>query len=100
MGAAMQAQGHTQVVSRLVDYHLNPQAIADAPRWRVYEGRNVSIEYGASAQLLDGLRTLGHVITPAARDSSEFGRAQLIHRLDEGYLAASERRSDGQAVGF
>jgi gamma-glutamyltranspeptidase/glutathione hydrolase len=30
----------------------------------------------------------------------EFGSAQLIYKLDDGYLAASEPRRDGQAVGF
>ena len=32
MGGSMQAQGHMQVISRMVDYHQNPQAAADAPR--------------------------------------------------------------------
>jgi gamma-glutamyltranspeptidase/glutathione hydrolase len=36
----------------------------------------------------------------ADRWSTDFGRAQLIYKLDDGYFAASERRTDGQAVGF
>ena len=27
----MQAQGHTQIMTRFVDYHQNPQAASDAP---------------------------------------------------------------------
>jgi hypothetical protein len=38
----------------------------------------------------------------ADRWSTDFGRAQLIYKMenDSGYFAASERRTDGQAVGF
>lgn len=100
MGGSMQAQGHMQVMSRLVDYQQNPQAAADAPRWRVDEGANVGIEYGVPAAVVDALVSCGHEITQADRWSTDFGRAQLILKLDDGYLAASERRTDGQAVGF
>ena len=31
---------------------------------------------------------------------TEFGRGQFIFKLDDGYFAASEKRTDGQAVGF
>ena len=30
----------------------------------------------------------------------EFGGAQIIYKLEDGYLAASDPRKDGQAVGF
>jgi gamma-glutamyltranspeptidase/glutathione hydrolase len=39
-------------------------------------------------------------VVRAEADSLEFGAAQLIQRLDDGYAAASEPRRDGQAVGF
>jgi gamma-glutamyltranspeptidase/glutathione hydrolase len=100
MGGSMQAQGHMQVMSRLVDYQQNPQAAADAPRWRVDEGANVGIEHGIPADVIDALVNCGHEITQADRWSTDFGRAQMIFRLDHGYLAASERRTDGQAVGY
>jgi gamma-glutamyltranspeptidase/glutathione hydrolase len=29
-----------------------------------------------------------------------FGGAQLIHRYDDGYAAASDHRKDGCAIGF
>ena len=38
MGGSMQAQGHAQVMMRFADYQQNPQAAADAPRWRVGPG--------------------------------------------------------------
>ena len=36
----------------------------------------------------------------ADRTATDFGRAQLIYCMGDGYLGASERRTDGQAVGF
>ena len=99
MGGSMQAQGHTQVMTRLVDYHQNPQAASDAPRWRIDTGLKVGIEYGISPDVVDALSARGHQFTQADRWSTDFGRAQLIYKLEDGYLAASERRTDGQAVG-
>jgi len=101
MGGSMQAQGHTQVMVRFADYRQNPQAAADAPRWRVGDGLEVvNIEHGVPAAVLDELKSRGHKVVQADRWSTDFGRAQLIYRMDDGYLAASERRTDGQAVGF
>jgi gamma-glutamyltranspeptidase/glutathione hydrolase len=100
MGGSMQAQGHTQVMMRMVDYHQNPQAAADAPRWRIESGVKVAIEHGAPADVVNELRSRGHDMPQADRWSTDFGRAQLIYRMDDGYFAASERRTDGQAVGY
>lgn len=100
MGGSMQAQGHSQVMVRFADYGQNPQAAADAPRWRIDTGLSLAIEQGVSADVIAELRNRGHQITQADRWSTDFGRAQLIYKMDDGYLAASERRTDGQAVGF
>ncbi len=100
MGGSMQAQGHAQIMIRLADYHQNPQAAADAPRWRVDENLAVNVEQGVSAEVIEELRKRGHRVVQADRWSTDFGRAQLIYKMDDGYFAASERRTDGQAVGF
>jgi gamma-glutamyltranspeptidase/glutathione hydrolase len=100
MGGSMQAQGHTQVVLRMVDYRQNPQAAADAPRWRVDTGVTVNIEHGVPAEVVAALKDRGHDMQQAGRWSTDFGRAQLIYRMEDGYFGASERRTDGQAVGF
>jgi gamma-glutamyltranspeptidase / glutathione hydrolase len=50
---------------------------------------------------VESLRERGHKPTVAARDSLDFGAAQLIYRTDDdAYVAASDSRRDGQAVGF
>ncbi len=100
MGGSMQAQGHSQVMVRFADHGQNPQAAADAPRWRIDTGLSLGIEQGVDPAVIAELNRRGHNITQADRWSTDFGRAQLIYKMDDGYLAASERRTDGQAVGF
>ena len=99
MGGPMQAQGHAQMVVRLADYGQNPQAAADAPRFQVLSGREVAVETDYPAAALDELERRGHLLRRMSRDPM-FGGAQLIHRLADGYCAASEPRKEGQAVGF
>jgi gamma-glutamyltranspeptidase/glutathione hydrolase len=96
----MQAQGHLQIMTRFADYGQNPQAAADAPRWRIDKGYTVGIEQGISGEVVAELARRGHDLAQAERWSTDFGRAQIIYRMEDGYLAASERRADGQAVGF
>jgi gamma-glutamyltranspeptidase/glutathione hydrolase len=78
----------------------NPQAASDAPRWRLDQGVDVNIEQGVPADVMDELGRRGHILHLADRWATTFGRAQLIYRMEGGYLAASERRTDGQAVEF
>jgi gamma-glutamyltranspeptidase/glutathione hydrolase len=100
MGGLMQPQGHTQVVVGSVDYGLNPQAVLDAPRWRVQEGLTVDLEREWPEHILRGLADRGHAVNlPLERGA--FGRGQIIWQLEEGvYVAGSDRRADGAAVGW
>jgi gamma-glutamyltranspeptidase/glutathione hydrolase len=100
MGGSMQPQAHMQVMVRLTDYHQNPQAASDAPRWRLDEQMNVQLEPDLPAAVIDELKSRGHRTIRSDRLSTEFGRGQFIFKLDDGYFAASEKRTDGQAVGF
>ncbi len=100
MGDFMQPQGHTQVVIGTVDYKMNPQAILDAPRWRVTGGLDVSLELGTPEHVISGLAARGHA-THIPANRKMFGRGQIIWRLDDGvFVAGSDRRADGAAVGW
>ena len=99
MGGTMQPQGHVLVVVRIADYGQNPQAACDGPRFRWVEGLKVSVEGGFPPATLDGLRERGHELV-TVDDYNQFGSCQAIWRLDDGYVAASDPRRDGQAVGF
>ena len=100
MGGEMQPQGHLQVVSGMLDHGLNPQAVLDAPRWQLGDGVDVVLEPGASADVVEGLQARGHRVRHA-QNSLSFGRGQIIQRLENGvYVAGSEPRADGAAVGY
>ena len=113
MGAAMQPQGHAQVLTHMIDFGLNPQAAGDAPRVRhegsteptgappLAHGGTVRLEPGFTVEAIEGLAWRGHRIE-RSEDRSPFGGYQAIRRdLGNGvYLGASESRKDGHAAGF
>ena len=101
MGGPMQAQGHLQMALRMLAHRQDPQAAADAPRWRVLSGRRVAVEPGMDADLVRALRALGHEIVIERTDESfGFGGAQIVQRTAVGYVAGSDPRKDGQALAW
>jgi gamma-glutamyltranspeptidase/glutathione hydrolase len=99
MGGPMQPQGHVQVVARIVDHGQNPQAACDGPRFRWAQGLQVCCEKGFPPSTLDELRRRGHQLV-TTDDYNQFGSCQAIWRLDDGFLAVSDPRRDGQAAGI
>jgi gamma-glutamyltranspeptidase / glutathione hydrolase len=106
MGGHMQPQGHVQVVVSTVDDEVDPQEALDAPRWYWHSGRTVHVEPSMvaspdGAAAVEGLRRRGHEVTVAG-ELSGFGYGQAIWRLPDGagYVAGSEPRADGCAVGY
>ncbi|BDD88330.1 gamma-glutamyltransferase family protein [Desulfofustis limnaeus] len=100
MGAHMQAQGHVQMMIRLFDYGQHPQAASDAPRWHVNRDLSLSLEEGFPEDAVAGLTARGQRLV-LDTTTAVFGGAQLVRRLANGwYLAGSDHRKDGQAVGF
>ena len=100
MGGHMQAQGHVQMVVRLVDFRQNPQACSDGPRWIVNVDGSISVEDRIPAAVCDELVRRGHRIVSPEVPMFGFGGAQLVHRHDDGFVAASDHRKDGCAIGF
>jgi gamma-glutamyltranspeptidase/glutathione hydrolase len=100
MGGPIQPPGHVQTLVRMVACGMNPQAALDAPRWRVNAGRSIDLEPTASAELRAGLAALGHELRAIEDSYMDFGAGQCIARGEDGYVAASDPRRDGQAAGF
>ncbi|MFO1323815.1 MAG: gamma-glutamyltransferase family protein [Burkholderiales bacterium] len=100
MGGPIQPPGHVQTIVRLVDYAMNPQAALDAPRWKVAPDGAVDLEASAAPQLRSELIAMGHRIASMPDSYMDFGAGQFIVRADDGYVAASDPRRDGQAVGY
>ncbi len=104
MGGNMQPQGHLQTLVRMLVYKQQPQAACDAPRWKFSSGQAVDFEGSMASELIAGLKHLGHQFEPTDDNYMDFGSGQFIWRLsdnmDDGYVAASDSRRDGQAVGY
>jgi gamma-glutamyltranspeptidase/glutathione hydrolase len=101
MGGQMQAQGHVQLALRILRHGQNPQAAADAPRWRIVQDRKVVVEPGLDALVGAWLRARGHQLTVERSDTDfAFGGAQIVLRTEAGYVAGSDPRKDGLALGL
>ncbi|MEI2416712.1 gamma-glutamyltransferase family protein [Orrella sp. JC864] len=105
MGGDMQPQGHLQTLIRMLDYRQQPQAACCAPRWKVNRDFTLDVEASMDPRLVQALAQRGHVLQSIDDPYMDFGAGQFIWRLHEqdnerGYVAASDARRDGAAVGF
>ncbi len=104
MGGNMQPQGHLQTLVRMLTHRQQPQAACDAPRWKVGSGLGVDFESTMAPSLVSGLKALGHRFEAVPDAYMDYGSGQFIWKLsddlDDGYVAASDSRRDGQAVGY
>jgi gamma-glutamyltranspeptidase / glutathione hydrolase len=98
VGGLMQAQGHLQVVCNLVDYEMSPQAALDAPRFRVLQDGNTSLEEGISREVCDEVDGLGIGLRQNAAEEG-FGGGQVI-LITENLFGGSDPRKDGCAIGY
>jgi gamma-glutamyltranspeptidase/glutathione hydrolase len=101
MGGPMQAQGHLQMMLRILRYKQNPQAAADAPRWRIESGLKVAVERSFDPQVIEALRAKGHDVE--VEDPSgvfAFGGAQIIQRTAHGYVGGTDPRKDGLVAAY
>ncbi|HXU52297.1 MAG TPA: gamma-glutamyltransferase family protein [Casimicrobiaceae bacterium] len=99
MGGPIQPPAHVQTLSRLIDHGMNPQAILDAPRWKI-DGESIDLEQSAAPALREGLAALGHRIEDSVDSYMDFGAGQFVVRCEGGYACGSDPRRDGQAAGF
>lgn len=101
MGGFMQPQGHFQVVTNTIDFHLNPQAALDAPRWQWIEGKKVLVEPGFPNHIAEALIRRGHQIQKSV-ETGGFGRGQIIWRDPESgvLMGGSESRTDASIAAW
>lgn len=99
MGGFMQPQGHLQLIMNTVDFHLNPQAAIDAPRWRWIGDRSIELEHSFPPHLAEALARRGHNISMVL-DPYGFGRGQIIWRDQKtGVLTGgTDSRTDGMVA--
>ena len=98
MAAAMQPQGHAQLLSNLIDHGMNPQEAVDHPRHR-HEGDTLLVEGRIPEDEVEKLRGMGHDVEVGPDYAIPTGGAQLIRILESGVRACgSDPRKDGCAL--
>ncbi len=92
----MQPQGQLQVLTNLIDFHMNPQEALDAPRWQWVKGKKIQVESDINKEIVEGLRKKGHEVT-VMDDFANMGKGQIILKNTENdsYVCATEKRCDG-----
>jgi gamma-glutamyltranspeptidase / glutathione hydrolase len=114
MGADMQPQGQVQVLVNMIDFDMDPQAAGDAARMRHFGGRQpngqrldglgiVQYEGEFDSSLIKELQRRGHKMQEIDDWLTGFvGGYQAIRyeSNDEVYVAGSEPRLDGCALGY
>ena len=98
MGAHFQPMGHVYIMSNMFDYGMDPQEAIDSPRV-FFEGDALLVEESVPAEVVAGLRRLGHRV---ARGATPWGGGQIVVMdRDRGVLiGASDPRKDGMAIGY
>lgn len=98
MGGAYQPNGHSRMITNMVDFGMDAQASMDAPRCFSDKGE-MTVERGYDKAVADELQSLGHkVIIPDA----PLGGGQIIriNHADGVLEGASDPRKDGCALGY
>jgi gamma-glutamyltranspeptidase/glutathione hydrolase len=98
MGGSMQPQGHVQVLLNVVLFGMDIQEAIDAPRFRHTSGLRIVLEAPVPDEVRQALERMGHQIGDESRSS--FGGGQGIMKLERGWVAGSDPRKDGAAVGY
>jgi gamma-glutamyltranspeptidase/glutathione hydrolase len=100
MGGHGQAQTQVQVLARAVLDGADPQVAIDAPRWVVDPGRwTVTAESRFDHDWLRELRARGHFLQLTWDHDTAMGHAHAIERTPSGFLAGTDPRAEGAALG-
>ena len=99
MGGDMQAQGHVQVLTNMIDLGMDLQHAIETPRFRYVSGSRVYLEPEMGKDVIDKLAARGHQPLTPRRNQMGGGQAILVER--NGTLAGgSDIRKDGMALGY
>jgi len=98
MGGQYQAAGHAYVLSKMIDFGLNPQLALNYPR--IFPNNNIlDIENEFDSDVVNELKLKGHQINyPVAPIGG--GQMILIDEERNLLIGASDWRKDGLAIGY
>ncbi|HJN44622.1 MAG: gamma-glutamyltransferase [Acidobacteria bacterium] len=98
MGGDMQPQGHTQVLSNIIDFGMNLQEAGDAARVR--HGGSVQVEPGVTDAVIAELERMGHRVRRAGGGGMGGYQAIMINPETGMLHAGTDPRKDGAAIGY
>lgn len=98
-GGNMQPQGQLQIALRVLLDGRNPQSAIDAPRFRQMAGLDINLEDAVPQATRRYLEDHGHRVLPLPEGYMDFGSAQALCRYDDCWVAGTDGRKDGAAVG-
>lgn len=109
VGGPQQPQAHVQVLLNMVLFDMDVQEAIDAPRFRHWEGNNVSFEQAIPQSTVDQLHLMGHAPQNPVMATAQgffhgnnpglvFGGGQAVMKSGKGYVAGSDSRRDGVAA--
>ena len=106
MGGNGQAMFHTQILTNLLDYQLDPQEAIERPRFLIgaflpgEPDDTIHLESRLPADIFEALRARGHSVKPAPDFFMKTGHAHAIAFHDGTLLGGADPRGDGVALGF
>lgn len=109
VGGPQQPQAHVQMLLNMLVFDMDIQQAIDAPRFRHWEGNQVSFEPAIPSRIVDLLYKRGHAPQNPLMDTIQtvfhgnhpaliFGGGQGVMKADHGYVAGSDSRRDGVAA--
>ncbi|MFC5648548.1 gamma-glutamyltransferase [Paenibacillus solisilvae] len=105
-GGEGQPQTQTAIITRMIDYGMDPQQAINEPRWvwgRTW-GENTSdlkIENRVDVQTIELLKKAGHEVKVVTDFDGVMGHAQAIRIDEQGFLSGGvDPRGDGLAIGW
>ena len=98
MGGDMQPQGHTQVLSNIIDFGMNLQEAGDAARVR--HGGSVMVEPGVTDDVVAELERMGHRVRRAGGGGMGGYQAIMINPETGMLHGGTDPRKDGVVLGY
>jgi gamma-glutamyltranspeptidase/glutathione hydrolase len=105
-GGEGQPQTQTAIITRMIDYGMDPQSAINEPRWvwgRTWgeATQELKVEARVSAEILEALSKAGHSVRVVGEYDSVVGHAHAIVIDDNGFkIGGTDPRSDGAAIGW
>jgi len=100
-GGGGQPQFIAQTLVQMLAFGMSPQQAIEAPRFRVGNGVNLSVEDRLPTAVQAALAARGHAIDATPGWDANYGNMQVIRRLPNGLLrTGADMRREGAAMAY